>query len=271
MEVSREIKTLWDHNFSFLKSKNRELLEIDSYLFGELINNKIWEEKIGNTWRCSKSNSNRLIFPFPLFHHIGKSHFSISTYREEVLQQIDFFLFPFPPPVMWGQLVIVCALKKTCHRLLPCRRRHRPRLLQRCQALSELPGACTLQRAQQGKQQSALAKGAALIRSTQRLAASGGALAQHAGRAAEGTREPRTRPGSVHAAAGGKQWRSRAASRQSSWQTRRRGTAGGRAALPTRNTSCEIKIHFCSGEFFGNILGCRAVRKLEGGDETTNS
>ena len=39
----------------------------------------------------------------------------------------------------------------------------------------------------------------------------------------------------------------------------------------TRNTSCEIKIHFCSGEFFGNILGCREVRKLEGGDETTNS
>jgi len=31
---------------------------------------------------------NRLIFPFSLSHHIGKSPFSISTYMEEVLQQI---------------------------------------------------------------------------------------------------------------------------------------------------------------------------------------
>ena len=40
-----------------------------------------------------KSNSNKLIFHFPLSHHIGKSTFSISTYMEEVLQQIDFFPF----------------------------------------------------------------------------------------------------------------------------------------------------------------------------------
>jgi len=39
--------------------------------------------------RC-KSNSNRLIFSFSLSHHIGKFPFSISTYMEEVLQQIDF-------------------------------------------------------------------------------------------------------------------------------------------------------------------------------------
>ena len=37
-----------------------------------------------------QSNSNKLIFPFSLFHHIGKSPFSISTYMKEVLQQIDF-------------------------------------------------------------------------------------------------------------------------------------------------------------------------------------
>jgi len=36
-----------------------------------------------------KSNS-KLIFPFPLSHHIEKSPFSILTYIEEVLQQIDF-------------------------------------------------------------------------------------------------------------------------------------------------------------------------------------
>jgi len=30
------------------------------------------------------------LFPFSLSHHIGKSPFSISTYMEEVLQQIDF-------------------------------------------------------------------------------------------------------------------------------------------------------------------------------------
>ena len=38
----------------------------------------------------SKSNSNRLIFSFSFSHHIGKSLFSISTYMEELLQQIDF-------------------------------------------------------------------------------------------------------------------------------------------------------------------------------------
>ena len=38
--------------------------------------------------------SNRLIFPFSLSHHIGKSSFSISIYMEEVFQQIDFpFLY----------------------------------------------------------------------------------------------------------------------------------------------------------------------------------
>jgi len=37
--------------------------------------------------------SNRLIFPFSLSHYIGKSPFSISTYMEEVLQQIDFLPF----------------------------------------------------------------------------------------------------------------------------------------------------------------------------------
>jgi len=37
-----------------------------------------------------KSSSNRLIFHFPLSHHIEKFSFSISTYMEEVLQQIDF-------------------------------------------------------------------------------------------------------------------------------------------------------------------------------------
>jgi len=36
--------------------------------------------------------SNRLIFPFSLSHHIGKSPFSISIYMEEVFQQIDFSL-----------------------------------------------------------------------------------------------------------------------------------------------------------------------------------
>jgi len=40
-----------------------------------------------------KSSSNRLIFPFPLSHHIEKFSFSISTYMEEMLQQIDFSLF----------------------------------------------------------------------------------------------------------------------------------------------------------------------------------
>ena len=38
----------------------------------------------------AKSNSNRMIFSFPLSYYIGKSTFSISTYMEEVLQQIDF-------------------------------------------------------------------------------------------------------------------------------------------------------------------------------------
>jgi len=37
--------------------------------------------------------SNRLIFSFFFSHHIGKSSFSISTYMEEVLQQIDFLPF----------------------------------------------------------------------------------------------------------------------------------------------------------------------------------
>ena len=41
----------------------------------------------------SKSNSNRLIFPFSLSHYIGKSSFSISIYMEEVFQQIDFLPF----------------------------------------------------------------------------------------------------------------------------------------------------------------------------------
>ena len=36
---------------------------------------------------------NRLIFLFFLSHHIEKFYFSISTYIEEVLQQIDFSLF----------------------------------------------------------------------------------------------------------------------------------------------------------------------------------
>ena len=39
-----------------------------------------------STTRAAKSNSNRLVFSFPLFHHIRKSHFSISTYMDEVLQ-----------------------------------------------------------------------------------------------------------------------------------------------------------------------------------------
>ena len=38
----------------------------------------------------AKSNSNRMIFFFPLSHYKGKSPFSISTYMEELLQQIDF-------------------------------------------------------------------------------------------------------------------------------------------------------------------------------------
>ena len=54
----------------------------------------------------AKSNSNSLIFSFPLSHHIGKSPFLFSTYRGEVLQQLDFFLSSFPPPVTWGQPVI---------------------------------------------------------------------------------------------------------------------------------------------------------------------
>ena len=41
--------------------------------------------------RFEVGGSNRLIFFFFSFsHHIGKSLFLISTYMEEVLQQIDF-------------------------------------------------------------------------------------------------------------------------------------------------------------------------------------
>ena len=41
----------------------------------------------------AKSNSNRMIFFFPLSHYKGKSPFSISTYMEEVFEQIDFLSF----------------------------------------------------------------------------------------------------------------------------------------------------------------------------------
>jgi len=44
----------------------------------------------------TKSNSNSLIFPYPLSHHIGEFPFQLSTYRGEVLQQLDFSLSPFP-------------------------------------------------------------------------------------------------------------------------------------------------------------------------------
>jgi len=44
-----------------------------------------------------RANSNRLIFFFFLSHHIGKSPFSISTYIEKVLRQIDF------PPFLYGK------------------------------------------------------------------------------------------------------------------------------------------------------------------------
>ena len=43
----------------------------------------------------TKSNSNSLIFPYPLSHHIGEFPFQLSTYRG-VLQQLDFSLSPFP-------------------------------------------------------------------------------------------------------------------------------------------------------------------------------
>ena len=36
-----------------------------------------------STTRAAKSNSNRLVFPFPLSQHIEKSPFSISTYMED--------------------------------------------------------------------------------------------------------------------------------------------------------------------------------------------
>ena len=78
----------------------------------------------------------------------------------------------------------------------------------------------------------------------------GRASAQEARRglhtAARAAREPRARLGSVHAAAGGKRWRSRAASRQSSWQARRQERteqahpsqhSRGRAALTPAATS----------------------------------
>ena len=45
----------------------------------------------------AKSNSNRMIFSFPLSYYIGKSSFSISTYMEEILQQIDF------SPLLYGK------------------------------------------------------------------------------------------------------------------------------------------------------------------------
>ena len=44
----------------------------------------------------TKSNSNSLIFPYPLSHHIGEFPFQFSTYRGEVLQQLDFSISPFP-------------------------------------------------------------------------------------------------------------------------------------------------------------------------------
>ena len=44
----------------------------------------------------TKSNSNSLIFSYSLSHHIRKFPFQLLTYRGEVLQQLIFFLFPFP-------------------------------------------------------------------------------------------------------------------------------------------------------------------------------
>ena len=44
----------------------------------------------------TKSNSNSLIFPYSLSHHIRKFPFQLSTYRGEILHQLDFSLFPFP-------------------------------------------------------------------------------------------------------------------------------------------------------------------------------
>ena len=41
----------------------------------------------------SNSNAYALIFFFPLSHYKGKSPFSISTYMEEVFEQIDFLSF----------------------------------------------------------------------------------------------------------------------------------------------------------------------------------
>ena len=69
-----------------MKPRYRSLTQFD-YFYGIDLNKKL----------LSKSNSNRLIFLLSLSHHIEKSIFSISTYIEEVLQQIDF------PPFLYGK------------------------------------------------------------------------------------------------------------------------------------------------------------------------
>ena len=59
-------------------------------------------------------------------------------------------------------------------------------------------------------------------------------------------REPRDKPSSVHAAAGGKRLRSRTASSQSSWQTHRRGTTGGARPCPLAIQAAKSRFIFAA-------------------------
>ena len=124
-----------------------------------------------------------MIFPFSLSHHIGKSPFQLSTYRGEVLQQLDFSLSPFPLLSRGVNL----SLSHLHHFLSPP--------LPSCSF--PRPSASRVSRRRRPR------------------------LSRQKSQTGARARESRTRPGSVHAAAGGKRWRSRAASRQSSWQARR--------------------------------------------------